>query len=99
MPRGGKRENAGRKQGSLTTRTREIAERASAEGETPLEYMLRVMRDQTVDHPRRDEMAKAVAPYVHPKLAAMEHSGPGGGPLQVSVVRFTEASDADSDPS
>ncbi len=44
MPRGGKREGAGRKQGSLTKRTREVAERASAEGKTPLEVMLDNMR-------------------------------------------------------
>jgi len=31
--------------------------------------MLRVMRDETVDHARRDAMAKAVAPYCHPQLA------------------------------
>jgi hypothetical protein len=33
-------------------------------GETPRDYMLRVMRDETVDHARRDAMAKAVAPFV-----------------------------------
>jgi hypothetical protein len=44
MPRGGKREGAGRKQGALTKRTREIAERASAEGKSPLEVMLDNMR-------------------------------------------------------
>lgn len=44
MARGGKREGAGRKQGALTKRTRETAERASAEGKTPLEVMLDNMR-------------------------------------------------------
>ena len=33
--------------------------------------MLRVMRDETVDHARRDAMAKAVAPYCHPQLASV----------------------------
>lgn len=42
--RGGKREGAGRKQGSLTVRTRKIAERAIAEGKTPLDVMLDNMR-------------------------------------------------------
>jgi hypothetical protein len=36
-----------------------------ATGESPLGYMLRVMRDPTVEDPRRDEMARAAAPYVH----------------------------------
>jgi len=44
MPRGGKREGAGRKAGSLAVRTRKIAERAIAEGKAPLEVMLDNMR-------------------------------------------------------
>ncbi len=44
MARGGKREGAGRKVGALTKRTRAVAERALAEGKTPLEVMLDNMR-------------------------------------------------------
>jgi hypothetical protein len=44
MARGGKREGAGRKAGALTERTRAVAERALAEGKTPLEVMLDNMR-------------------------------------------------------
>lgn len=44
MAHGGKRTGAGRPAGSLTTRTRETAERALAEGKTPLEVMLDNMR-------------------------------------------------------
>lgn len=44
MPRGGKREGAGRKLGAVTAKTREIAERAMATGKTPLEVMLDNMR-------------------------------------------------------
>ncbi len=43
MPRGGYRPGSGRKPSGLTTKTREIAERAIAEGETPLEVMLNNM--------------------------------------------------------
>jgi hypothetical protein len=43
MPRGGKRPGAGRKQGSLTVRTRKIAERAIGGKATPLEVMLENM--------------------------------------------------------
>jgi hypothetical protein len=35
---------------------------ASDTGESPKDYMLRVMRDPTADHARRDAMAKAAAP-------------------------------------
>ena len=44
MARGGKREGSGRKVGSLTKRTQEVAERAIAEGKSPLEVMLDNMR-------------------------------------------------------
>lgn len=44
MSHGGKRIGAGRKVGSLATKTRLIAERAAAEGKTPLEVMLSNMR-------------------------------------------------------
>ena len=47
----------------------ELIKAAKAAGETPLEYMLRVMRDPTVEHSRRDEMARAAAPYVHAKIS------------------------------
>jgi hypothetical protein len=36
---------------------------------SPLEYMLAVLRDPTVDERRRDTMAMAAAPYIHAKLA------------------------------
>jgi hypothetical protein len=48
---------------------------------SPLQYMLAVFRDPTVDERRRDAMAMAAAPYVHAKLAmtsvkAEVHSAP-----------------------
>jgi hypothetical protein len=47
----------------------------------PLEYMLAVMRDETAPPERRDEMAKAAAPFVHPRLAATKVSGDKDAPL------------------
>jgi hypothetical protein len=44
MARGGKRVGAGRPKGALTERTRATAERALAEGKSPLEVMLDNMR-------------------------------------------------------
>ena len=52
-----------------------------AGGELPLEYMLRVMRDEGVDLKRRDLMSHAAAPYIHQKLAAMEVTGKDGKDL------------------
>jgi len=40
----------------------------------PLEYMLAVLRDEKADPERRDRMAAAAAPYIHPRLANVEAS-------------------------
>jgi hypothetical protein len=78
-----------RRKGSLNKRTLEklaIAEAARDKGETPLEYMTRVYRDRTVDHARRDDMAKAAAPYIHPRLVSTEANVKS----QVQVTRIEE---------
>jgi phage terminase small subunit len=63
--------------------------------QTPLEYMLAVFRDPTVDERRRDMMAMAAAPYVHAKLAVaavkaeVHHTGPAEGqPLTPEQYRL-----------
>ena len=56
---GGKRQGAGRKPGSASQKTREIANQAVKDGLTPLEYMLAVLRDDAADPNRRDRMAVA----------------------------------------
>jgi hypothetical protein len=68
--RGGARPGAGRKKGSVNRATAEARTEAAKIGETPLEYMLRVMRDPTTEQGRRDDMAKGAAPYLHARLAA-----------------------------
>ena len=83
MARGGARKGAGRKSSlsfSPTKRmhiqaeakaeaVKEVVREVRKKGDTPLEYMLNVMRDETVDSKRRDSMAAAAAPYLHPKLS------------------------------
>ena len=92
--KGGKREGAGRKRGVGNKLTREVRAAVAAGGETPKEYMLRIMRDPTVEHSRRDEMAKAVAPYTDPKLTAIEHSGNADKPVQHKVtIEFVRANE------
>ena len=72
MPRGGARQGAGRKPGTPNRVTAELQAAVAASGETPLDYMLLVMRDAGEEPSRRDDMAKAAAPYVHAKLAAVD---------------------------
>lgn len=96
MPRGGARSGAGRKQGALTKRTREIAEKAIAEEITPLEVMLKAMKLH-YDGERFDQaatIAKDAAPYVHAKLAAIEHSGPNKGPIRSETATRAELDEA-----
>ena len=75
MARGGKREGSGRPAGTINKASAERQAEVAASGLTPLEYMLRIMRDEDADKAGRLDAAKAAAPYVHPRLAAVEHSG------------------------
>lgn len=75
---GGSRPGAGRKKGKpnkvVAVRrqaNREAVDAAKAAGETPLEYMLNVMRTSD-DDKRRDAMAIAAAPFIHPRLSSIE---------------------------
>lgn len=94
--KGGKRPGAGRPVGSCNKRTREIADKAIKEGETPLELFLKVMRSPmppelqerlqgeidpslikalTGWYDLRMKAASEAAPFVHPRLQAIEHKG------------------------
>jgi hypothetical protein len=39
------------------------------------------------------EAARDAAPYVHPRLASVEHAGKDGGPIVVELVRFSPDAD------
>jgi hypothetical protein len=86
----GGRKTGGRKKGSVNKRTLALRVQAVAllEGVdasrmTPLDVMLHVMRDNRLDATLRFEAARAAAPYLHPRLAAIEHTGASAGPIQV----------------
>jgi hypothetical protein len=70
MARG--RKTGGRQKGARNRATEEARIAAAAAGILPLDYMLSVMRDPAADLKRRDAMAMAAAPYLHPKLSAVE---------------------------
>ena len=59
---GGKRAGAGRPRGAKNKRTLAL-EAARANGERPLDFMLRVMRNEAESINIRADMAKAAAPY------------------------------------
>lgn len=87
--RGGKRPGAGRPKGAATKKTREIADRAAEEGITPLEVMLEAMNHfrSAGELEKAAGIAKDAAPYMHPRLAAVEHTGKDGGPME-NVTRI-----------
>jgi hypothetical protein len=62
----------GRTKGVPNKTTRARAEAAALAGITPLEHMLSVLRDPNAQPARKDEMARAAAPYVHPRIAPVQ---------------------------
>lgn len=90
MSHGGPRSGAGRKLGGANKLDQEARQRAAEGGLMPLDYMLDVLRNEGLSLEDRMDAAKAAAPYVHAKLASVEHKGDGGGPLQVVITRFSE---------
>lgn len=78
----------GRKKGTQNKKNAAVIAAVEESGITPLDYMLNVMRAPIPEgvEPevkvamigQRFEAAKAAAPYVHPRLTAVEHTGKGG---------------------
>ena len=66
MARG--RKTGGRQKGTRDRANEEARATAQAAGILPLEYM----RDPAADQKRRDGMAMAAAPYLHPKLSTID---------------------------
>ena len=76
----------GRQKGTPNKTTAELKRDVAKSGLTPLAHMLKVMRDPKAEPARRDEMAKAAAPYCHSKLTSIEVGGSGGQPLVVNIL-------------
>ena len=82
MARGSKpgERRGGRQKGTPNKRTTEMFAELS-QGEMPLDYMLKRMRDPQVPYETRDRLAAAAAPYCHARLASMEVAGKDGKDL------------------
>ena len=66
------RKTGGRKKGSRNKKTQALLDRAYKGGTMPVEFMLKIMRDRKGYTPaERMDAAKAVAPYLHPRLASV----------------------------
>ena len=64
-PRPGKVDGQGGAEGAV----------AQSGTDTPLDYMLNVMRDAEAENARRDQMARAAAPYVHRRKKPADKKG------------------------
>lgn len=90
---GNKTGKPGRPKGTPNKATIKRQAEIAASGLTPLDYMLQILRDEKSDIETRMDAAKSAAPYVHPKLATIAHTGPDGGALLVQIVRLADAND------
>ena len=85
-----KKGEGGRKRGSKN-KTTIGREHAAKEGPnkslTPLQHMLKLMRDPKQPKEVRMEMAKAAAPYMHSRLQSTTVRNPEGEELVIRVIR------------
>lgn len=78
MPKfGPHKPGAGRPKGSKTVLTRDTAERLASEGVMPLQVMVETMRSLWGEGKKLEAcaIAEKAAPYMHPRLSAVDHSG------------------------
>ena len=66
---GGARIGAGRPKGSVCAKSTDAVAAALADGISPVEFMLNMMRDDAADPKERAWAAEKSAPYVHPRPA------------------------------
>jgi len=62
--------------------------RAAAEGISPLEVMMTAMREawENGDKEKAVQVAEKAAPYIHAKLAAVQHSGDADNPVAYQIM-------------
>lgn len=72
MPKGGRRQGAGRKPGSVNKRSQAALDEATRLGVNPLAFLLERVKDEQEERETRVECAKALLPYLHPRLASVD---------------------------
>ena len=97
MARGGSKpgeRRGGRQKGSVNRKTERFHKAVTEYGTTPLDFLLAAMADDENPMPMRLDAAKSAAPYVHPRLAAVEVSGNKDAPLGLTIVTGVPRADA-----
>ena len=80
------KKTGGRVKGVPNKATAAKLQAVTASGLTPMDFMLKVMRDEAEDLDKRLDAAKSVAPYVHPKLAPVDATDGGSQKYRLEVV-------------
>ena len=84
----------GRKVGTRNKSHKERFGLIEAGGLTPLEYMLQVLRDKTLETNTRMDAASKAAPYVHARLSTVELGAASDAAVAVPVVVNVTVTDA-----
>jgi hypothetical protein len=71
------RKTGGRQRGTPNRATARREAEIAATGITSRDYMMKTLHDETADADDRKGAAHAAAPYVHPRLAATQHTVQG----------------------
>ena len=82
----GKVAGSGRKAGTPNRRTREVQEMLDSLNCNPIEGMVRIAEDESVELSLRARMYTELAQYVAPKRKAIEHSGPDDKPIPLVII-------------
>lgn len=81
------KKTGGRSKGTPNKASAAKAAEIEASGLTPLDYMLSIMRDEANPRDMRLDAAHKAAPFVHPKLTAIQHSGDQDNPIHHVIQR------------
>ena len=84
----------GRQPGTPNRVTKERTAGIAASGLTPLEYMLRVLRDESLETCARMDAAYKSAPYVHARLSTVELGSASDAAVPVPVAVNVTVTDA-----
>jgi hypothetical protein len=89
----------GRPKGSPNKATAARQAEVEASGLTPLDYLLSILRDEDAEQNVRIDVAKAAAPYVHPRLATVDLGNKDDKPFATEARWADSPSEATPDPS
>src|ERR1700737_2495742 len=83
------KKTGGRKRGTpnhITVERKAKLTEAQMAGPPPLDYMLGILRNEDAKPDARMGAAVHAAPYIHPKLATIEHGGKDGSAAVLEVI-------------